>query len=268
MRKFVVNVVRGKRGSRESVQLRWPRITMATMATFLLLALPAHAATPIVADISNYRIAMDSSFNGTRLFLFGARNDPGDVVVIVRGPNKNYIMRQKEPVAGIWINSDRMKFYQMPSFYALAASKPLGNIEQGAIFKQLGIGEDHLFAAMNTGDSPSRFGQFKKAFLRYQTTKNLYANNLQPLSFMGETLFKTVVDFPDNIPPGIYTAEIYLLSDGELAGMQSMPITVVKSGLDAFLYDTAHRFPALYGLAAIALALTVGWLGSRLFERT
>src|SRR6202041_137576 len=94
---------------------------------------------------------------------------------------------------------------------------------------------------------------FNEAFLRHQLERRLYMQPPEKVSFMGETLFKTVVEFPDNIPPGNYTAEIYLLSDDAVVGMQSTPITVVKSGFDAFLYVYAHQHPALYGISAIVV---------------
>jgi len=244
---------------------KWLRFCISA---FCISAFPLPAlAVPLVADLSNYRIDMDSGFNGTRIFLFGARNDSGDVVVVVRGPAKNYILRNKEPIAGIWINSDRMKFWNIPAFYAIASSRPLSEIEQDGVFRQLGIGEESVLLASRDPQSPSRSRQFAKAFLRHQHNQKLYVEQPGLVSFMGETLFKTVIEFPDNIPPGDYTAEIYLLSDGEISGMQSTPITVVKTGLDAFLYNAAHRFPALYGIAAILLALSIGWAGGRVFER-
>ncbi len=88
-----------------------------------ILPLPALAVTPIVADISNYRIDIDSGFNGTRIFLFGARNDNGDVVVVVRGPRKDFMVRKKEQIMGIWMNRERMKFFNVPDFYAIIGSK-------------------------------------------------------------------------------------------------------------------------------------------------
>src|SRR5271170_5227924 len=85
----------------------------------LLIPLPA-AAAPLVADLSNYRIDIDSGFNGTRIFLFGARSDNGDIVAVIRGPAKDYIVRKKEEVAGIWVNRQRMRFFGVPDFYAIA----------------------------------------------------------------------------------------------------------------------------------------------------
>lgn len=232
----------------------------------LLWSVPAWAATPVVGDVSNYRVLIDSGFDGTRIFLFGARNDIGDIVVVVRGPNQNYIVRKKESFAGIWINKSRMKFYNVPNFYAVAASKPLEEIAQTGLFARLGIGE-HALLMPPSGRLKENFEEFESAFLRYQTGQKLYSFSPENVHFMAETLFKTVIEFPDNIPPGNYTAEIYLVSDGEVVGMQSTPISVVKSGLDAFLYHFAHGFPALYGLTAIFLALFAGWAAGRIFGK-
>lgn len=236
--------------------------------TLLWSALPSAAqATPLVGDLSQYRVEMDAGFSGMRLFLFGARNDTGDVVVVVRGPQKDYIVRKKESMAGIWINRDRMKFFGMPDFYAIAASKPLSEIEQNALFRQLGIGQDVLFSPPTNPSLLPKFNEFSQAFLKYQHKRRLYNNTPAQLEFMGETLFKTVVEFPDNIPPGDYTAEFYLISDGEVMGMQSAPIKVSKSGVDAFVYTYAHQHPIMYGLTAIILALSAGWIAGRLFEK-
>lgn len=227
----------------------------------------AYSATPIVADLSNYRIDIDSGFNGTRIFLFGARNDTGDVVIVVRGPQKNYMVRKKEEVGGIWINRDRMKFFNVPDFYAIASSRPLSDIEQTNLFAELGIGEDKLLTAPADPESREKFGPFAEAFMRYQHQRRLYMTEPGTISFMAETLFKTVVEFPDAIPAGNYTAEMYLISDGEVTGMQSTPITVVKSGLDAFLYNYAHQYPMLYGITAVVMALCIGWFAGRAFEK-
>jgi len=232
----------------------------------MLLPLPALAA-PLVGDLSNYRIDMDSSFNGTRIFLFGTRNDNGDLVVVVRGPEKDYMVRKKEQIAGIWINRERMKFFHMPDFYWIASSRPLSEIEASSVLNQLGLGLDNLFMPPPPQVSNEKFKTFSEAFLRYQNAHKRYKAEPNNIQFMAETLFKGTIEFPDNIPPGHYTAELYLLSDGELSGMQSIPITVVKTGLDAFLYDYAHEHPALYGITAIMLALSIGWFAGRLFEK-
>lgn len=233
-----------------------------------LLACPLPAlATPLVGDVSNYRITIDSGFNGTRIFLFGARNDAGDIVVVVRGPERNYMVRKKEEIAGIWVNRARMKLFNVPDFYAIAASQPLAGLTQQSVLRRLRIGQRNLFSPPGNPALLANFTQFSDAFLHHQQKQLLYKESTDPISFMGETLFKTTVEFPDNIPPGNYTAEIYLITDGEVTGMQSIPINIVKSGMDAFLYDYAHGHPVLYGFSAVVLALGIGWFVGRAFEK-
>lgn len=223
-------------------------------------------ASPLVADLSNYQISMDSGFNGTKIFVFGTRNDTGDIVVVVRGENKDYLIRKKEEFAGVWVNRDHITFRNLPNFYAIASSKNLSEINKNILFTQLGIGEDFLLSPPAEIDKQARFNEFKNAFLNYQHSKNIYNLNMENINFMGETLFKTVVDFGDNIPTGNYTAEIYLISDGEVVGMQSTPISVEKTGLDAFIYNFAHNSPILYGVSAVLFALAAGWFAGRIFE--
>lgn len=239
---------------------------LAVLMLFALAA-PGWAATPVVADLSNYRIDIDSGFNGTRLFAFGARNGNGDIVVVVRGPDQNYIVRKKESLGGIWVNRARMKFYNVPMFYAIASSRPLEDIGQSGLFERLAIGQSTLLTPPPNIRQKDTFEEFESAFLRFQKQEKLYAFAPEKVNFMAETLFKTEIDFPDNIPSGVYTAEIYLISNGEVVGMQSTPISVVRSGLDAALYWFAHRHPAYYGLTAIFMALFGGWAAGRIFEK-
>lgn len=237
----------------------------ALLVAMLLCPLPTQAA-PVVADISTYRIDIDAGFNGIRMFLFGARSHEGDIIAVIRGPSKNYIVRKKEKIAGIWINRQRMKFFNVPNFYYIASAKKMDEQLQNSVMQQLGIGQENL---LSPPPDPRRFEEFKQfsaAFLRQQQAEGRYAADVAQIEFMGETLFKTVAEFPNNIPPGTYTAEFYLISDGQVVGMQSTPINVVKTGLDAFIYNAAHKYPALYGIGAIAVALAAGWAASRLFK--
>lgn len=233
---------------------------------WLLLASPA-AAAPLVADLSTYRIDMDARFSGTRIFLFGARGDTGDVVAVIRGPARDFILRKKESIAGLWVNRGRMKFFGVPAFYAVASSKKLEDIGHPALLKQLGIGERSLIIPPGDIRLRAAFEEYAPAFFDYQHRQKLYAKDREMARFIGETLFKMDIDFPDNIPSGNYTAEIYLINEGRIAGMQIMPITVVKTGLDAWLYANAHERPALYGALAVLLALGIGWAAGRLFEK-
>ncbi len=245
------------------------RYFLTYIAVLLLpFSLPAK---PLVADISSHDVTIHTSFNGADLILFGARNDPGDIVIVVRGPERRATVRKKEKINGIWINATKEKFTDIPTFYAVASSRPLEEIRHSIYFDKLGVSEsnileDPLFPERRY-ENPQRHQEFSRALLRYFRAQGLYNNQTATVDFIGETLFKTRFHMPDNTPRGHYTAEVFLFSDGQLAGMHSTPLRVYKSGFDAFVYETAHKYPYIYGILAILLAVGFGWGASKLFQR-
>jgi uncharacterized protein (TIGR02186 family) len=240
---------------------------MRMFALLLLLAAPGFAK-PLVADISSHEITIHTSFEGAELMLFGARNAAGDIVVVIRGPARDAIVRRKERVAGMWVNRTEEAFYNVPGFYAMAASRDYDEITKSVYFRPLGIGFEEALTGGGLMEKPSgQRGLFTRALLRDLRGKRLYATLPSQVSFIGETLFKAIVPFPDNMPRGDYTAEVYLFRDGEVVGMQTTPIHVYKSGFDAFVYEQAHQHPLGYGVVAVLLAAFAGWAVSALFER-
>ena len=241
-------------------------LAIALMTLGMAHAAPAYAK-PLIADISDYRIEITSQFTGTHLLLFGARNSSGDVIIVIRGPQRDFIVRRKERVAGIWINRTQMQFDGIPSFYAIAASRPLEDMRDTNLFDPLRLGIEHLKPAPTADTDTQLHATFWDALIAWHEAQSRYRTAVADVRFMGETLFKANIYFPDTTPRGTYTAEIYLFNDGRLVSMQSSPIEVYKTGFDAFVYDTAHDHPALYGLLAIVLAASAGWGASRLFAR-
>jgi uncharacterized protein (TIGR02186 family) len=253
---------------RSFAALRMTRIWIAASAFGLLaMTIPPVFAAPLTADMSTARIDMDANFSGTRIFLFGAREAAGDIVVVIRGPARDYQLRKKERYAGIWLNSSRIKFFHMPAFYALASSKPLDEVGQPELLRKLAIGEDALFPSYSDRTVLSNYRPYADAFLDYQRARKYYTPAHGTVQFIGDTLFKTTLEFPGNLPPGDYNAEIYLIHKNQVIDQQVLPLTVSKTGLDAWLYAYAHTWPALYGLTAVLLALGAGWSAGRLFEK-
>lgn len=226
---------------------------------------PAINAKPIDSDLSQNQILIDTSFQGQKIFLFGARNLAGDILVIVRGPKKNFIVRKKEKFAGIWLNKKQMKFYDVNSFYDYYTSFPLSNINNELLFKNLNIGIENLALNYSGEAHLEELSNFKGAILEERISNKLYKKAPDNISFMGDTLFKTNLTFPKKIPYGIYNVEIYLINDHKITGMQTIPIEVKKTGFEAFIYNMAHESSLLYGIICVLAAIFAGWFASMIF---
>src|SRR3546814_7272926 len=93
----------------------------------------------LVPDVSKRDIEIAYSFTGAELLPFGAilypggrvpdaQDEPAEVVVVVKGPTQSILLREKQKIAGIWINAASMRFRSAPSFYAIASPEPIGRL--------------------------------------------------------------------------------------------------------------------------------------------
>lgn len=239
------------------------------LAACLMMASLAHAqpepdvslTNPMVADVSKHVVEIRSDFKGEQLLIFGARNVPGDLVIAVRGPVTNAVLRRKDRIAGMWMHVDQRKYRQLPTFYAIAATKPLNKIAPPSMLKSLGLGERRIIEEANA--TPDE--QFDKALSEVLTRKSWWQMPFGQITYFGESLFKVRLDLPDTLPSGDYTAEVYLFARGRLVGFQTIPLKSYKVGFDARITRMAQKNGLTYGLIAVLMALTGGWLGHRLF---
>jgi len=237
---------------------------------FFIIGLAEANAKPIVADLSIRSVDIDHDFTGLDILLFGARNDVGRIVVVVRGPQRNYIVRKKEQIAGIWVNSKSVEFKNVNDFYSLAATNPLFEIRNENLLSSLDIGLENIeFEPIDIrgGVKTHEIDDFAEALVKNKQNQNLYAKDISRVSFWGETLFRTVLEFPKNISRGWYTAEIFLFNDGILSAVQSTPIRVSKTGFEAFMFDFAHKSSFFYGVFCVVMAVFSGWAASAIFGR-
>lgn len=233
------------------------------MLILCLLGSFAHAK-PLIADLSLRAIEIDSRFTGTEILLFGARNDVGDIVVVVRGPERSYVVRKKERKAGIWVNTDQVELNNVEAYYKVASNRTLDMVKNDYLLESLDIGIRNIVLDET---KYAHHSDFSLAFLDHKLQDGLYSAQLDEVTFLEDTLFRSIIRFPEKIPRGDYTAEVYLFTDGQLKGVQSIPFRVRKKGFDAFIFDMAYNHSVLYGIIAILIAVISGWVAGIIFRR-
>jgi uncharacterized protein (TIGR02186 family) len=245
-------------------------------ALLLMLATSPAAAQPrLIADVSQSRIDIEYSFAGAELLIFGAIQYPGgrtpekapDIAVIVRGPPEPITVRRKEKVLGIWMNVDAVRFETAPAFYAIATSAPSTHLtdERTASIYELGL--DHLQLSPASGNPPEEIRTFEEGLLDLRRRAGLYSETAGGVDIVEKVLYRARVAIPSDVPVGRYTAEIYLIRDGEVQARAAREIEIDKSGFERAVYVAAQDNEVAYGLFAVALALISGWAASAVVRR-
>jgi uncharacterized protein (TIGR02186 family) len=247
---------------------------LKTLSLLLLLAteLPGAGQTradTLVADLSQRLIAITTAFVGTDVVLFGTSDPDHAIVVTVHGPRASQIVRRKEQVAGIWLNREQLAFDQVPGYYAVASSGPLEKVALPDVRARLELGTENLKLRPidATGLDVGEMATFQDALVRNKQRSGLFSSKPTPVYFIGPRLFRTTLHFPANVPPGIYQVQVLELHEGQVTGAQRSALVISKIGVEADVFDFAHQRSVLYGLLAVALSATLGWLGGVIFRR-
>lgn len=246
----------------------------------LLLALAAplamgQAQPRLVPDVSQREVDIRYSFTGAELLLFGAIVYPSgrapeegaDIAVVVRGPAERIVVREKQKVAGIWMNVGRARFRSVPGFYAVASSRPLDELvdDRTAAIYELGLGNLQLSPGGGAAADVQR--RFEAGLLDLRQRSQLYYEDPDGVEISEGVLYRARIDIPARVPVGEYTAETFLIRDGRVIAGAARDIRIERQGFEAFVATSAERWSLTYGIVAVAVSLLLGWGGSALFRR-
>ncbi|OCW56387.1 TIGR02186 family protein [Hoeflea olei] len=266
------------------------RAAVLSLAAIALSVLPAAAqlvdpsvkinekfSERIDIGISTNEIAIASDFSGTEITVFGAIDGADelllstfayDIVVALEGPRQAATVRRKERVAGIWINRHSISFEPIPASYSMSSTRPIQNISSmmDLAARDIGINNIRLIPTGGIGDG-SRVSEFRDALRRIKQSGGLYQRDPTGVRFISKSLFRASVRLPANIPVGQHEVRAVLYKNGVFVMEKAIPLRVVKTGLEQFIYNSAHSYSLAYGIFAVFLAGITGWLSSLIFRK-
>ena len=241
----------------------------------IALTLGAAKAPMLVPDVSQREVEIQYSFTGAELLLFGAIVYPdgrppdttADIVVVLKGPDQSIIMREKQKVAGVWVNADDARFRSAPSFYAMASSRPIGRIvdDRTAAIFEMGLDKLQLSpASLNTSADIDRF---QKGLVDLRRRTGLFVERPGTVEITDGVLYRARLPLSARVIVGDYTAETFLVQNGRVVAAATRDVIIRKSGFERFIAQAAENWSFLYGLAAIAMAVGMGWAAGAIARR-
>lgn len=238
----------------------------------LALALPAKAED-LVAGLSQNRIAISSSFDGSEILIFGAVKRQAPIpegqlglIVTVEGPQRPLTVRRKDKQAIIWVNSAAVEIDHAPSFYAVNTSGPLDDVLSNTSDLRHRITVRQAIRSVGAPMDVQDASAFTDALVRIRERQELYQLNIGAVEVSDQTLFNTRVELPANLVEGDYTSRIFLTREGAVVAEYAATIDVAKVGLERFLYTLAQENALIYGLMSLAIAIAAGWGASAMFR--
>ena len=239
----------------------------------VLFATPSLADNVLVTDVSKDHISIRTDFAGESLLLFGAIDTsvygPMDgIVVTLRGPGENVILRKKQKQLGIWVNGVAYEMGPLPGFYAVVSSADLHALMPRERQEKLGIGAASLKANLLSGQaSKAEKDAALAAFIRLKEKADLFETRNDRVEIISDKLFRAEINLPAGMPVGRYVTEFFAFKNGRLVGYQTgeLPVDIVGAG--HILHKAAYDMSLIYGFAGVLLAMFMGWGVAVLFRR-
>jgi len=222
----------------------------------------------LVVDLTKNVVQVTTGFTGSDVMLYGHKTGPGDIVVVIRGPLQQIVVRRKKHIAGIWVNGDNMTFDAVPNYYAVASNKPLDDVITSYERDTYQVGSGNVeFEPLDINAPINEIKFFREALIRSKSRQGLYAIAENDLIFLSEDMFRTEFRFPANVATGTFSIDVLLVRDGLVENVKTKLLNVRKFGIEAAVYDLAHRQAWIYGALAILIAALAGWLANAAFRR-
>ncbi|MFP5394622.1 MAG: TIGR02186 family protein [Alphaproteobacteria bacterium] len=245
----------------------------ALFALICLLLLTAARDPILVPEISQHEVQVRQGFRGTELLLFGAILTPEgtragqdyDIVVVLKGPTQSIVLREKQRIAGMWINAASTEFRSAPTFFAVASSRPIRQIvddKTAAIFE---LGLPWLQLSPIGAYEPKEQARFSAGLVDLMQREGLYKEDPRGVKLSQQVLYQARIALPSSVQTGTYTAETFAVTRGRVITSAISKVEVRKQGFERAVADFAEYNGFFYGLIAVVLSVAMGFLAGRLF---
>lgn len=247
---------------------------MRVVVALLLAVLLGGARDPIlVPEVSQHEVLLRQGFTGTELLLFGAVLSPEgtraaqdyDIIVVLKGPTRSIVVREKQKVAGIWINVDSTELRSAPSYYAIASTRPIAQIvdDKTAAIYELGLKWLQL-SPIGSIDAVEQ-ARFAAGLVSLNSSNGLYRQEEGAVTVSEQVLYQARIGLPSRVPTGTYTAETFAISKGRVVASASSTVEVRKIGIERAIATFSDQYGLFYGLLTVVVSVAMGWLAGRLF---
>tara|TARA_B100000401_G_C52628547_1_gene634864 strand:+ start:120 stop:863 length:744 start_codon:yes stop_codon:yes gene_type:complete len=219
-------------------------------------------------DLSQNEIMIETNFDGKEIIIFGLLEDNHDTILTIKGPKKKLKLQKKDRYFGVWFNTKRITYSNVPNIFFLASSNKIENILPESKLIQENLSFDGILRNKNYNQNFAFENDqdiWIENFIRIKKEK-LFYSKFEMKKFK-DKLFQTSVFFPATTTPGNYIVSVYHVRNNTIMSKEDKIIKVKKSGIGNEIYKFANNNSAAYGFFTIVFAILSGLIAATLFRR-
>lgn len=235
-----------------------------------LQATIAHAQSPdapslVTSGLADEEVEVKINYSGAEVVLFVSAppsDAPGGMAVALIGPRLPHTVTQQTPAGPRTFN-----FVSAPTVFAIGAEPEVAETTEPQVLIDAGLNAaTAALPAEDQIDSPD-LPLWRAAFVEQKMEQNLYSLDETIIERLDGGLRRARMVLPPNAPPGDYLVRAVVFENGVPVGNTEQVLNLVRSGMEATLFDLATNHGVVYGFIAVFLGIFVGsiaaWSGRR-----
>lgn len=235
----------------------------------------SHWGYALTCKVTPKRVNIDLFYHGERVIVTGETASDTNILVKISSPEDAEIFMKKGKVKGIfWMNVEKLIFKGIPQVYfTYSSDDDLDGHLNEKEKQKWGVGYQILeksFTIPSIKDPLQKDVLFKE-LIKFKQNEHLWGRFKDKVRFspLGEKkkVYKLVIDWPPNIPPNVYSVDVYAMKNGVVVDHAQSSIEVRKIGIEKTLSTLAEKNGALYGIISILVALGAGVITGVIFKK-
>lgn len=237
---------------------------MKHLVLILLCVFPYHVSS---LELSSTNIVKDASFNGKNLEIHGTMEPQTNVAIVISGPAEKYKIIKKEKLGIVWVNAKSYYIENQASFFKVVSSQPIHTIASNTLIQNLNLEFDESNFRIKEKHNPITHAELYEAFKDYKVAQKEYTEFESLFPILNSSKYTTSVFLPPQIRSGEYNVVEYTFNNaGVLLNLQQRYFSVVQTGYSEKLKNLSAKYPILYSILAVFMAVIIGSFTAFLFN--
>jgi len=220
----------------------------------------------MAAGLAEDVVELKVNYSGSRIVLFATapqpENETSGMAVALIGP-----MAPQKMIHRTATRDETIEFVAAPLVFAIGAEPQVAASVALEVMIEAGLNaQASAMPRSNQLMSPD-LDKWRTAFVDLKMEQGLYSFSDTTIERLDGGLRRAKIALPINAPPGEYRIRAVSFRNGAPVGESEQVLTIVRSGLDATLFDLSRQHGFIYGFVAVLLGVSVGgiaaWFGRK-----
>lgn len=220
----------------------------------------------MAAGLAEDTVEVKVNYSGSRIVLFATapqpENETSGMAVALIGP-----IAPQKMIHRTATGDQTIEFVAAPLVFAVGAEPQVAASVPLDVMVEAGLNAQASAMPRANQLMAPELSEWRAAFVNLKMEQGLYSFSDTTIERLDGGLRRAKILLPLNAPPGEYRIRAVSFRNGAPVGESEQVLTLVRSGLDATLFNLSKQHGLIYGFVAVLLGVVVGgvaaWLGRK-----